>query len=92
MLNHEILVLMFVSCLCEPALIPGSTQDHLQIFNIELKAKMKSYQMPEQVSKPSCVSITSAADLYAASHKGLEKTHEVESHEVSFPLIPSPLI
>lgn len=31
------------------ALIPGSTQDHLQIFNIELKAKMKSHQMPEQV-------------------------------------------
>eukprot|EP00246_Nothoceros_aenigmaticus_P001174 TRINITY_DN1157_c0_g1_i1.p1 TRINITY_DN1157_c0_g1~~TRINITY_DN1157_c0_g1_i1.p1 ORF type:complete len:1698 (-),score=398.34 TRINITY_DN1157_c0_g1_i1:654-5747(-) len=25
------------------------TQDHLQIFNIELKAKIKSYQMPEQV-------------------------------------------
>ncbi|KAK1321055.1 Clathrin heavy chain 2 [Acorus calamus] len=31
------------------AQIPGSTQDHLQIFNIEMKAKMKSYQMPEQV-------------------------------------------
>ncbi len=31
------------------AQIPGTTQDHLQIFNIELKAKMKSYQMPEQV-------------------------------------------
>eukprot|EP01018_Ginkgo_biloba_P000169 Gb_33029 [translate_table: standard] len=29
--------------------IPGTTQDHLQIFNIEMKAKMKSYQMPEQV-------------------------------------------
>ncbi|BBN15445.1 clathrin heavy chain [Marchantia polymorpha subsp. ruderalis] len=28
---------------------PGTTQDHLQIFNIELKAKIKSYQMPEQV-------------------------------------------
>lgn len=32
-----------------PAQIPGTAQDHLQIFNIELKAKMKSYQMPEQV-------------------------------------------
>ncbi|KAF3778461.1 Clathrin heavy chain 2 [Nymphaea thermarum] len=32
------------------AQIPGSTQDHLQIFNIELKAKIKSHQMPEQVS------------------------------------------
>ncbi|XP_031504646.1 clathrin heavy chain 2-like isoform X1 [Nymphaea colorata] len=31
------------------AQIPGSTQDHLQIFNIELKAKIKSHQMPEQV-------------------------------------------
>jgi hypothetical protein len=31
------------------AQIPGTTQDHLQIFNIELKSKMKSYQMPEQV-------------------------------------------
>ncbi|CAA6654735.1 unnamed protein product [Spirodela intermedia] len=31
------------------AQLPGTTQDHLQIFNIELKAKMKSYQMPEQV-------------------------------------------
>lgn len=31
------------------AQIPGTTQDHLQIFNIELKAKMKSHQMPEQV-------------------------------------------
>ncbi|KAL3681952.1 hypothetical protein R1sor_024908 [Riccia sorocarpa] len=28
---------------------PGTSQDHLQIFNIELKAKIKSYQMPEQV-------------------------------------------
>eukprot|EP00850_Spirogloea_muscicola_P015188 SM000114S24151 [mRNA] locus=s114:187416:198058:- [translate_table: standard] len=31
------------------AQIQGTTQDHLQIFNIELKAKIKSYQMPEQV-------------------------------------------
>ena len=31
------------------AQLPGTTQDHLQIFNIEMKAKMKSYQMPEQV-------------------------------------------
>ncbi|KAG4152472.1 hypothetical protein ERO13_D04G124701v2 [Gossypium hirsutum] len=32
-----------------PAQLPGTTQDHLQIFNIEMKAKMKSHQMPEQV-------------------------------------------
>eukprot|EP00252_Welwitschia_mirabilis_P023463 TRINITY_DN662_c0_g1_i4.p1 TRINITY_DN662_c0_g1~~TRINITY_DN662_c0_g1_i4.p1 ORF type:complete len:1707 (+),score=385.71 TRINITY_DN662_c0_g1_i4:318-5438(+) len=31
------------------AQVPGTTQDHLQIFNIEMKAKMKSHQMPEQV-------------------------------------------
>ncbi|KZV23799.1 clathrin heavy chain 1-like [Dorcoceras hygrometricum] len=32
------------------AQLPGTTQDHLQIFNIEAKAKMKSHQMPEQAS------------------------------------------
>ncbi|THG11860.1 hypothetical protein TEA_000415 [Camellia sinensis var. sinensis] len=32
------------------AQLPGTTQDHLQIFNIEMKAKMKSHQMPEQVA------------------------------------------
>ena len=31
------------------AQVPGTTQDHLQIFNIEAKQKIKSYQMPEQV-------------------------------------------
>jgi clathrin heavy chain len=31
------------------AQLQGTTQDHLQIFNIELKTKMKSHQMPEQV-------------------------------------------
>ncbi|XP_022887146.1 clathrin heavy chain 1-like [Olea europaea var. sylvestris] len=31
------------------AQLPGTTQDHLQIFNIEAKAKIKSHQMPEQV-------------------------------------------
>jgi len=31
------------------AQIPGTAQDHLQIFNIELKTKIKSHQMPEQV-------------------------------------------
>lgn len=34
----------------DEAQLPGTTQDHLQIFNIEAKAKIKSYQMPEQVS------------------------------------------
>ncbi|KAJ8446184.1 hypothetical protein Cgig2_015955 [Carnegiea gigantea] len=31
------------------AQLPGTTQDHLQIFNIEAKAKIKSHQMPELV-------------------------------------------
>lgn len=37
-------------CLFLEAQLTGTTQDHLQIFNIELKAKMKSHQMPEQVN------------------------------------------
>ncbi|CAL9044685.1 unnamed protein product [Musa banksii] len=31
------------------AQLQGSTQDHLQIFNIDQKTKIKSHQMPEQV-------------------------------------------
>lgn len=31
------------------AQIPGTTQDHLQIFNIELKSKVKAHMMLEQV-------------------------------------------
>ncbi|KAG6533093.1 hypothetical protein ZIOFF_006954 [Zingiber officinale] len=31
------------------AQIPGTTQDHLQVFNIEAKTKIKSHQMPEQL-------------------------------------------
>ncbi|KAI7992761.1 Clathrin heavy chain 1 [Camellia lanceoleosa] len=31
------------------AQVPGTNQDHLQIFNIELKTKVKSHQMAEQV-------------------------------------------
>ncbi|XP_054819083.1 clathrin heavy chain 1-like [Prosopis cineraria] len=31
------------------AQVPGTTQDHLQVFNIEMKAKIKSHQMTEQV-------------------------------------------
>jgi clathrin heavy chain len=29
--------------------VAGTIQDHLQIFNIEMKSKMKSHQMPEAV-------------------------------------------
>ena len=31
------------------ATVAGAAQDHLQIFNIEMKSKMKSHQMPESV-------------------------------------------
>ena len=31
------------------ATVAGTTQDHLQIFNIDTKSKMKSHQMPESV-------------------------------------------
>ncbi|KAM7522973.1 hypothetical protein LguiA_012875 [Lonicera macranthoides] len=34
------------------AQLPGTTSIHVQIFNIELKAKMKSYHMPDVQSKP----------------------------------------
>ena len=44
----------FIRC---KAQVAGTTQDHLQIFNIELKAKIKSYQMPEQVTVLFCSSI-----------------------------------
>ncbi|KAK6156114.1 hypothetical protein DH2020_010362 [Rehmannia glutinosa] len=37
-----------VSLFLVEAQLPGTTQDHLQIFNIEAKAKLKSHQMPEQ--------------------------------------------
>jgi len=40
------------------ALLPGTTQDHLQIFNIETKMKVKSHQMPEQVIFYECQSIS----------------------------------
>ncbi|KVI04842.1 Armadillo-type fold [Cynara cardunculus var. scolymus] len=50
--KHPDLFFTFITnawCNFLQAQLPGTTQDHLQIFNIEMKAKMKSYQMPEQV-------------------------------------------
>lgn len=41
-LSHECEVL-------HAAQVPGTAQDHLQVFNIETKTKMKSHQMTEQV-------------------------------------------
>ena len=51
------------------AAVAGSTQDHLQIFNIEMKSKMKSHQMPEQVVywrwiSPSLIGIVTASAVY----------------------------
>ena len=52
----------------------GSTQDALQIFNIELKTKMKSHVMPEQVVfwkwiSPSLIGIVTNSAVY---HWGIE--------------------
>jgi len=38
-----------VAVVLRAAQVPGTSQDHLQVFNIETKAKMKSYQMSQQV-------------------------------------------
>ncbi|KAJ0084547.1 hypothetical protein Patl1_31071 [Pistacia atlantica] len=41
--------------------VPGATQDHLQIFNIELKTKVKAHQMPEEVVFWKWISATKVA-------------------------------
>lgn len=51
------------------AQLQGTTQDHLQIFNIELKAKMKSYQMPEQVPVVYCYTICVLCKISAMRRK-----------------------
>ncbi|MQM02720.1 hypothetical protein Taro_035489, partial [Colocasia esculenta] len=58
-----------------PAQLPGTTQDHLQIFNIELKAKMKSHQMSEQVVfwkwvTPKMLGIVTQTSVYHWSIEG----------------------
>ncbi|OIW04377.1 hypothetical protein TanjilG_32569 [Lupinus angustifolius] len=57
------------------AQVPGSTQDHLQVFNIELKAKMKSHQMTEQVVfwkwiTPKTLGIVTQTSVYHWSIEG----------------------
>ncbi|XP_078181065.1 clathrin heavy chain 2 isoform X2 [Carex rostrata] len=57
------------------ALIPGTTQDHLQIFNIEAKTKIKSHQMPEQVVfwkwiTPKMLGLVTQASVYHWSIEG----------------------
>ncbi|CAM0950540.1 unnamed protein product [Alopecurus aequalis] len=57
------------------AQIPGTTQDHLQIFNIEAKTKVKSHQMPEQVVfwkwiTPKLLGLVTQASVYHWSIEG----------------------
>lgn len=57
------------------AQIPGTTQDHLQIFNIELKSKVKTHQMPEQVVfwkwiTPSTLGLVTQTAVYHWSIEG----------------------
>eukprot|EP00958_Prasinococcus_capsulatus_P003761 scaffold346_cov387-Prasinococcus_capsulatus_cf.AAC.4 len=57
------------------AQIQGTTQDHLQIFNIEMKTKMKSHQMPEQVVywkwiSTSLIGLVTATAVYHWSMEG----------------------
>lgn len=58
--NNAILMNDFIQF---EAQVAGTTQDHLQIFNIELKAKVKSHQMPEQVTVLSSSSIFKVDDV-----------------------------
>ncbi|KAM7519270.1 hypothetical protein LguiB_018232 [Lonicera macranthoides] len=46
--NNPIVVIPRISAF--ETQLQGTTSDHVQIFNIELKAKMKSHCMPEQVN------------------------------------------
>mmetsp|Transcript_22621 Transcript_22621/g.70241 ORF Transcript_22621/g.70241 Transcript_22621/m.70241 type:complete len:1205 (+) Transcript_22621:68-3682(+) len=58
------------------AVVPNTTQDHLQIFDLELKTKKKAHQMPEQVLfwkwiTPSKLGLVTATAVY---HWGIEGT------------------
>ncbi|KAG4966379.1 hypothetical protein JHK82_040561 [Glycine max] len=57
------------------AQVPGTTQDHLQVFNIETKAKMNSHQMKEQVVfwkwiTPNTLGIVTQMSVYHWSVEG----------------------
>ncbi|CAD5174580.1 unnamed protein product [Musa acuminata subsp. malaccensis] len=57
------------------AQIQGTMQDHLQIFNIEQKTKIKSHQMPEQVVfwkwiNPKMLGLVTQASVYHWSIEG----------------------
>ena len=57
------------------ATVAGASQDHLQIFNIEMKSKMKSHQMPESVVfwtwiSPNMLGIVTSTAVYHWSMEG----------------------
>ncbi|KAG5239975.1 clathrin heavy chain family protein [Salix suchowensis] len=76
------------------AQLPGTTQDHLQIFNIEMKAKMKSYQMPEQIVfwkwiTPKMLGLVTQTSVYHWSIEGdsepvkmFERTANLQSNQI----------
>ncbi|KAK3233841.1 hypothetical protein CYMTET_55889 [Cymbomonas tetramitiformis] len=60
------------------AVVQGTTNDHLQIFNLEMKSKMKSYQMPEAVVfwkwiSPAMLGLVTQTSVY---HWDMEGTSE----------------
>ena len=64
------------------AAVQGTTSDHLQIFNIEMKSKMKSHQMPEQVQFWKWISnnklgLVTATSVYHWSMEGAEEPQKI---------------
>ena len=64
------------------AAVQGTTSDHLQIFNIEMKSKMKSHQMPEQVQFWKWISnnklgLVTASAVYHWSMDGAEEPQKI---------------
>ncbi|PNX74604.1 clathrin heavy chain 1-like protein, partial [Trifolium pratense] len=52
------------------AQVPGTTQDHLQVLNIEKKTKMKSYQMNQQWITQKLLGIVTQSSVYHWSIEG----------------------
>ena len=64
------------------AAVQGTTNDHLQIFNIEMKSKMKSHQMPEQVQywkwiANNMLGLVTATSVYHWSMEGGEEPKKI---------------
>ncbi|EXB94098.1 hypothetical protein L484_007592 [Morus notabilis] len=76
------------------AQVQGTTQDHLQIFNIESKTKIKSHQMPEQVVfckwiTPKILGLVTQTSVYHWSIEGdsepvkvFERTANLENNQI----------